>query len=116
MKSSFVFLGLTLITALGLGATQPAPPDPLYEQRGAPNRDGIGKFFMGREISHVMGHRGASWLERPTRRQEERTDLLMKLLPIEEGDVIHRKGQSCAQGGFSVTCPGEGARRFASCG
>ena len=26
---------------------------------GLPSRDGIGKFYMGREISHVMGHLGA---------------------------------------------------------
>ena len=31
-------------------------------------RDGIGKFYMGREISKVMGHLGASWLERPKTR------------------------------------------------
>lgn len=64
------------------------PTDPLYEQRSESNRDGIGKFYMGREISHVMGHQGASWLERPTREQEERTDLLLDALPIKEGDVI----------------------------
>ncbi len=27
------------------------------------------------EISHVMGHLGADWLERSTREQEERTEL-----------------------------------------
>jgi ubiquinone/menaquinone biosynthesis C-methylase UbiE len=35
-----------------------------------------------------MGHQGASWLERPGREQEERTDLLMDSLPIKEGDII----------------------------
>lgn len=64
------------------------PPEPLYEQRTESNRDGIGKFYLGREISHVMGHQGASWLERPTRQQEERTDLLIESLPVKEGDVI----------------------------
>ncbi len=64
------------------------PPEPLYEQRVESNRDGIGKFFLGREISHVMGHQGASWLERPTRQQEERTDLLIESLPVREGDVV----------------------------
>ena len=29
---------------------------------GKATRDGIGKFYMGREISKVMGHLGASWL------------------------------------------------------
>ena len=31
------------------------------------SRDGIGKIYLGREISHVMGHLGAGWLERPER-------------------------------------------------
>lgn len=55
---------------------------------GASSRDGIGKFYMGREISRVMGHRGASWLERPEREREERTDLLIERLPIEEHFVV----------------------------
>ena len=37
-----------------------------------PTRDGIGKVYMGREISKVMGHMGAPWLERSTREFEER--------------------------------------------
>jgi ubiquinone/menaquinone biosynthesis C-methylase UbiE len=43
---------------------------------------------MGREISHVMGHRGAAWLERPSREQEERTDLLIEALSLEPDDVV----------------------------
>ena len=42
---------------------------------GLPTRDGIGKHYMGREISQVMGHLGAGWLERPERERQERTDL-----------------------------------------
>ncbi len=85
-KSSVVTL---LLTSLLWGWSQVAPPpDPLYEQRTEANPDGIGKFYLGREISHVMGHRGASWLERPERELEERTDLLLDSLPIDEGDVV----------------------------
>ena len=51
-------------------------------------RDGIGKFYMGREISKVMGHLGASWLERPKREQEERTDLLIKGLNLKPTDSV----------------------------
>ena len=36
---------------------------------GEASRDGIGKFYMDREISKVMGHLGAGWLERPQREQ-----------------------------------------------
>jgi FkbM family methyltransferase len=50
--------------------------------------DGIGKVYMGREISQVMGHRGAGWLERPTREREERTDLLLESLSLEADDVV----------------------------
>ena len=52
------------------------------------SRDGIGKFYMGREISKVMGHLGASWLERPKREQEERTDLLIKGLNLKSTDNV----------------------------
>ena len=55
---------------------------------GQPSRDGTGKFYMGREIAQVMGHRGAGWLERPQREQEERTDLLLQLLALEPGDTV----------------------------
>ncbi|MGY8690896.1 MAG: SAM-dependent methyltransferase, partial [Verrucomicrobiales bacterium] len=34
---------------------------------GPKTRDGIGKYYMGREISHVMGHLAAGWLERDER-------------------------------------------------
>ncbi len=61
--------------------------EPVYKQQRA-SRDGIGKIYMGREISKVMGHRGAAWLERPVREREERTDLLLQTLPIEPGDVV----------------------------
>ncbi|MDB4307823.1 class I SAM-dependent methyltransferase [Gammaproteobacteria bacterium] len=61
--------------------------DSAYEY-SAGNRDGIGKRYMGREISHVMGHRGAGWLERPDRESEERTDLLLSNLPIKPGDSV----------------------------
>ncbi|QFU74373.1 methyltransferase domain-containing protein [Halioglobus maricola] len=52
------------------------------------SRDGIGKFYLGREISHVMGHLGAGWLERPQRVQEERTDLLLAALKLRPDDTV----------------------------
>lgn len=54
----------------------------------APSRDGIGKVYMGREISFVMGHQGAGWLERATREEEERTDLLLDNLALQPGQVV----------------------------
>ena len=58
-----------------------------YEKQ-TPSRNGIGKIYMGREISRVMGHQGAEWLERPEREREEMPNLLVELLKLKEGDVV----------------------------
>ena len=63
-------------------------PENSYYTTGLPSRDGIGKFYMGREISHVMGHLGAGWLERPERERQERTDLLIAGLSLSEDSVV----------------------------
>ncbi len=60
----------------------------VYETRAEHDRDGIGKFFMGREIAHVMGHQGADWLERPEREAEENTNLMVDSLKIKPGEII----------------------------
>jgi FkbM family methyltransferase len=79
---------LSLCLVVLVFATWPAGAQHLYYSFGQPSRDGIGKFYMGREISHVMGHRGAGWLERASREREERTDLLLEALMLEPGDVV----------------------------
>ena len=63
-------------------------PDPLYEHRVEHDPNGIGVFYFGREIAHVMGHQAAGWLERPDREQEERTDLLVEALGLKEGGHV----------------------------
>lgn len=59
-----------------------------YEVRSEHSPDGIGVFFLGREIAHVMSHAGADWLERPEREVEERPDLLLRALKLQPGDVV----------------------------
>ena len=54
-------------------------------QRATPSADGIGKRYMGREISGVMGWQGAAWLEREEREREERADLLLRELGLAAG-------------------------------
>ena len=53
-----------------------------------PSRDGTGKVYLGREISTIMGHLGAPWLERNSRLSEERTDLVVKSIGLKKNDVI----------------------------
>jgi hypothetical protein len=59
----FVFLG----NSCSLATNNIADSGEIYQQRTVHDPDGIGKFYMGREIAQVMGHRGAGWLERPSR-------------------------------------------------
>lgn len=67
-----------------------------------PTRDGVGKFYMGREISHVMGHLGAGWLERPERERQERTDLLIAGLNLSEDFVVADIGAGTGYFSFPV--------------
>ena len=49
---------------------------------------GSGKWYMGREIAHVMGYQGISWLERPERESEEKTTTLLRNMKIRPTDSI----------------------------
>jgi len=59
-----------------------------YETAAPRDPNGIGTYYLGRQIAHVMGHEGADWLERTGRRQEEGTDLLLKELNLKPTDVV----------------------------
>tara|TARA_B100000676_G_C17984987_1_gene791366 strand:- start:757 stop:1410 length:654 start_codon:yes stop_codon:yes gene_type:complete len=54
----------------------------------SPSRDGIGKIYQGREISKVMGHLGASWLERSSRANEESPNLAVDLLDLKKDMIV----------------------------
>ncbi|WP_445385012.1 class I SAM-dependent methyltransferase [Robiginitalea sp. IMCC44478] len=70
-------LALSLSTVHGQGYTY---------KKGDPN--GIGKWYMGREIAYVMGYQGMRWLERPEREKEENTLKLLENMQISPGDTI----------------------------
>lgn len=59
-----------------------------YEFRKEHDPNGIGKFYMDREIALVMGHEGAGWLERPEREKEEHPTKLIAALKLKAGDVV----------------------------
>jgi ubiquinone/menaquinone biosynthesis C-methylase UbiE len=85
---------LVPVVLLALSGKVVAQPASFYEFTqtayvdSAPSRDGIGKRYMGREISHVMGHQGAAWLERDEREREEGTDILIAELGLRDTDVV----------------------------
>ena len=102
MNRQFLSVGLvTTLVALGQGSpalgqaaatktpgVRVDPDNPRYTYRTRHSRDGIGKFYMGREIAHVMGHLGAGWLERSSRVAEERPQTLIKALKLKAGDKV----------------------------
>jgi ubiquinone/menaquinone biosynthesis C-methylase UbiE len=59
-----------------------------YELRRGDDPNGIDKYYMGRQIAHVMGHQAADWLERPTREQEEHTQEMINLLDLKPGENV----------------------------
>jgi ubiquinone/menaquinone biosynthesis C-methylase UbiE len=83
-----VFGSVALFGAPATDQPSQNPTGPHYEFRAAHDQDGIGKFYLGREIAQVMGHQGADWLERPERESEEHTDELLEQLHLKPGDVV----------------------------
>src|SRR3954471_6188745 len=81
MFSRLIVLGL-MLCASAFAAESP------YETRAQHDPDGIGKFYMGREIAQVMGHQGADWLERPERAEEEKPDKMIELLGLKPGQMV----------------------------
>jgi ubiquinone/menaquinone biosynthesis C-methylase UbiE len=57
-----------------------------------PSFDGIGKYYMGREIARVMGHEGASWLERSDRATEEKPQQMVAALGLQPQSVVAEVG------------------------
>ena len=80
----FVLFTLMLTANLALAQQSTAPGYVLTPA----STDGIGKRYMDREISGVMGWQGAAWLERDKREREERTDLLLDALALQPGMIV----------------------------
>ena len=61
---------------------------PRYETRRDHDPDGIGKFYMNREIAQVMGPGGMLWLERPEREVEEMPEVVLDALGLKGGETV----------------------------
>lgn len=83
---AILFCGVMLLFSAAW-CQQPATKSGAYEYR-SPGAGGTGKWYMGREIAHIMGASGASWLERSSRSREENTDLMVKHMNIKPGQVL----------------------------
>jgi SAM-dependent methyltransferase len=88
-------------TRIAIEAAQ-STDKPVYETRAVHDPDGIGKFYMGREIAHVMGYQGAEWLERPERLEEERPDQVVEQMKLKATDVVADVGAGTGYFSFRI--------------
>lgn len=90
MKRSLFYVLISFSLAVNFSCqaqNKPKVADSPYTSK-APDYDGIGKVYMGREISFVMGFEGREWLERQSREQEESISLALENLPISSNSVV----------------------------
>ncbi|QSJ15241.1 class I SAM-dependent methyltransferase [Nostoc sp. UHCC 0702] len=107
--SNFLHFIVTLLVILSCWLLNPtntaqaaSSPNTVYEQRSLHNLNGIGKYYMGREIAHVMGHTGAGWLERPSREAEEQPSKIISLLNLKPNDVVADIGAGTGYMSFRI--------------
>jgi ubiquinone/menaquinone biosynthesis C-methylase UbiE len=95
---------LMLVPAAGWADDPPVSDrkDGRYEWKARHDPNGIGKFYMGREIAYVMGHSAATWLERPEREEEENPKKLLELLKFKDGDVVADIGAGSGYYSFRI--------------
>jgi ubiquinone/menaquinone biosynthesis C-methylase UbiE len=91
---------LALLSLCGLVAH--AEPGERYEFRAVHDPDGTAKFYLGREIAHVMGPGGIPWLERSERETQEKPQLLIEALEIERGQTVADLGAGSGYYSFRI--------------
>lgn len=79
------------------------PGAPIYQERTIHHPDGIGKYYLGREIARVMGYEGAGWLERPTREIEEQPFLMVNALDLNPADIVADLGAGTGYFSFRLS-------------
>lgn len=100
LRASFVFTAVMLLLAPFDGPI--AAENPGYIEDPARRTTGIGKFYMGREISFVMGHQAADWLNRPSRIEEEMPDAVVDNMNLNEDDVVADIGAGSGYFSFRI--------------
>lgn len=80
-----------------------AESEAVYQERVIHSTDGIGKFYMGREIAKVMGHTEALWLERLSREMTEQPQQVVEALDLKATDVVADIGAGTGYFSFRIS-------------
>ena len=102
MKKNILFLSLfigLLISNKSLSQTTNTNNNYTFKSG---DYNGIGKWYMGREIAYVMGFEGISWLQRSEREEEENVSKLIQNMRIKSNDIIADIGAGSGYHTFKI--------------
>ena len=102
MPSLMRALSIVLVAAPLMAKALLAAEHPGYVDAPDRRTTGIGKFYMDREISFVMGHRAAGWLNRPERIREEMPDDVVANMDLQPNHVVADIGAGSGYFSFRI--------------
>ena len=73
-----------------------------YRTKTFHNPDGIGKYYMNREIARVMGHQAMGWLERDGREKAENPQAVIEHLDLKPTDTVADLGTGTGYFAFRI--------------
>ncbi len=89
IKFYWVVLSLIVINLINFQPALAQDVEPgYYRTKAIHNPDGIGKYYLDREIAGVMGHQAMMWLERDGREDEEQPSAVIEHLPLKPTDKV----------------------------
>ncbi len=97
-----LLLPVALLLLSQLVSAQDDFSHPGYEIDPQRQTTGIGKFYMGREISFVMGHQAAAWLNRPDRIEQEQPDQVVANMNLRPDEVVADIGAGSGYFSFRI--------------
>ena len=100
--ATIIILVVVNFTGTPTALAQETTTQSYYREKAIHNRDGIGKYYLNREIAQVMGHQAMMWLERPSRELEEKPQQTVKALELNSDDVVADIGAGTGYFSFRI--------------